>query len=188
MTTQTPPNIPPNPSHNNPADNPYQAPKSEVYQDFHHGGAELAGRGGRLLAVLIDAFISIVVALPIWFLTGMFTILMEGEQLSLAVQAGMFVYGMVMYLVVHGYLLNKYGQTVGKRLMGIYIANVNTNEKAELKDIFLKRVLPVSIVSAIPFIGGLIALVDALMIFRSDKRCAHDLIAGTHVLNVNSSR
>ncbi|MEA2700447.1 MAG: hypothetical protein QOI66_4718, partial [Myxococcales bacterium] len=40
------------------------------------------------------------------------------------------------------------------------------------------------IISAIPYLGGLYALVDALFIFRDDRRCIHDLIAGTRVIAV----
>ena len=45
------------------------------------------------------------------------------------------------------------------------------------------RYLPMQLVNMIPFVGGLIALVNVLMIFRSDRRCGHDLIAGTRVVN-----
>jgi uncharacterized RDD family membrane protein YckC len=35
-----------------------------------------------------------------------------------------------------------------------------------------------TLIGIIPFYG----LVDVLFIFREDKRCIHDLIAGTHVV------
>ena len=38
--------------------------------------------------------------------------------------------------------------------------------------------------SNIPFIGGIIGLVDALMIFGEEHRCLHDHIAGTKVISV----
>jgi uncharacterized RDD family membrane protein YckC len=40
------------------------------------------------------------------------------------------------------------------------------------------------LVGSIPFIGRLASLVDMLLVFRSDKRCGHDLVAGTRVVTV----
>ena len=48
--------------------------------------------------------------------------------------------------------------------------------------IFL-RVVPVVLISMIPFIGNLINLVDPLLIFGKERRCLHDLIADTIVVN-----
>ena len=36
--------------------------------------------------------------------------------------------------------------------------------------------------SMVPMLGGFASLVDALCIFREDRRCIHDLIAGTRVI------
>lgn len=40
----------------------------------------------------------------------------------------------------------------------------------------------VGLVSLIPGVGGLFSIVDILLIFRADRRCAHDHIAGTKVV------
>ena len=37
-------------------------------------------------------------------------------------------------------------------------------------------------VGVIPFLGRLLSLIDLLLIFRDDKRCGHDLLAGTRVV------
>jgi uncharacterized RDD family membrane protein YckC len=34
-------------------------------------------------------------------------------------------------------------------------------------------------------IGPVLALVDVLLIFRNDRRCGHDLIAGTRVVHAD---
>ena len=44
------------------------------------------------------------------------------------------------------------------------------------------RYLPVQLAGAIPLVGPIIGLVNILMIFRGDRRCGHDLIAGTRVV------
>jgi uncharacterized RDD family membrane protein YckC len=42
--------------------------------------------------------------------------------------------------------------------------------------------LVTSLLSALAGIGWIFALVDALFIFREDRRCLHDFIAGTRVV------
>jgi hypothetical protein len=37
----------------------------------------------------------------------------------------------------------------------------------------------------VPFLGGLVALVDVLFIFGPSKRCLHDLVAGTKVVEAD---
>ena len=53
---------------------------------------------------------------------------------------------------------------------------------AGLSRIVLLRMVPMSIVAYIPFVGGLLNLVDILFIFGRDRRCIHDLIADTIVV------
>ena len=44
----------------------------------------------------------------------------------------------------------------------------------------------VQVLSAIPMVGGLVGLIDALMIFGDEQRCLHDHIAGTVVIDVTT--
>ena len=44
------------------------------------------------------------------------------------------------------------------------------------------RLVPIHLISQVPFAGGFVGLADSLFIFRQDKRCIHDLIAGTKVV------
>jgi hypothetical protein len=41
----------------------------------------------------------------------------------------------------------------------------------------------VTIVSAVPVVGPVLVLADALWIFRADRRCLHDRIADTVVVD-----
>ena len=41
-----------------------------------------------------------------------------------------------------------------------------------------------TLIGIFPAIGGIIQLVDILFIFRDDRKCIHDLIAGTVVISV----
>jgi len=38
------------------------------------------------------------------------------------------------------------------------------------------------LISAIPVVGSFFVLIDTLLVFRADRRCVHDLIAGTKVV------
>ena len=88
---------------------------------------------------------------------------------------------------MHGYLLKKYGQTIGKKLLGISIVTLD-GEKPEFWPLILKRYLPLGLVSYTPVVGRFLPTIDALFIFGKDKRCVHDFIAGTMVVNLNANK
>ncbi|WP_051143814.1 RDD family protein [Psychromonas hadalis] len=87
------------------------------------------------------------------------------------------------YLLVNGYLLHNYGQTIGKSLLDIAIVS-NDGENLGLVKIIFKRWLPIILLSLIPIVGSLLVLACFLLIFRMDKKCVHDHIAGTKVISV----
>lgn len=165
--------------------NPYQAPVKSETDHVPDGSFELATRSQRFFAALIDFIFGLIIAVPFWMATGMTEKMMKGIQPGILEIITGTVYGFVMYLLIHGYYLNKHGQTIGKRLLGIYIADAVSCEKSDFNNIVLMRVLPISVVSAIPYLGSLIVFVDTIMIFRSDRRCGHDLIAKTVVLKTS---
>ena len=39
----------------------------------------------------------------------------------------------------------------------------------------------------IPVIGSFLGLLDVLFIFRQDRRCLHDMVAGTEVISLKSA-
>ncbi len=87
----------------------------------------------------------------------------------------------VAYFAINGYLLAKNGQTLGKYAVGIKIVRTN-RQKASFWRLVGLRILPISLVSAIPMVGGLILIVDALFIFRKEHNCLHDDLADTRVV------
>ena len=171
-----------------PSPNPYNPPNANLMGDQAQLPYEDAGRGSRLLAAIIDAIIGIVCSLPLWLLVDDFKGIFSGIKPPMTTLMLGMVYVLVCFVVIHGYLLHNYGQTVGKRLMGIYIANHGSAQKTDFKDIFIKRLLPVTAATLVPVVGNFFSLIDALMIFRADKRCIHDHIAATHVLKVKKAQ
>ncbi len=164
--------------------NPYQAPNSDVAA-VNDPTPALAGRGQRLAAAMIDGIISLALVLPVMFLMGTFDYTQRGEQPPFMLTLNATIFGFLVFMALHFVLLKKYGQTIGKWMLKIRIADLN-GDKPDLKTILLKRYLPISVVGLIPVAGQFLPMVDILFIFRKDRRCVHDLIAGTQVLRVSA--
>ncbi len=145
--------------------------------------ASLASRFQRFIGAMIDGFISMAIIFPIIYALGIWKTVMSGDELSLAHQILLFIMGQIVFLGINGYLLVKQGQTIGKKLAQTRIVRVTDGTIPPLSTLFGLRYFPISLVSQIPIAGTIIMLADCLFIFRSDKRCLHDWIAGTRVVN-----
>lgn len=136
-----------------------------------------ASRKDRFLGWLIDLVLQVLASAPFFWYMGLEAFQNPTPALMLANSAN----AILVYLALHGYLLHKYGQTIGKAEFGMRIEMLN-GEKASLQHIVLWRYLPVILMSFVPVIGQwLTGLLDPLLIFRQDRRCLHDHIAGTQV-------
>lgn len=143
----------------------------------------LASLGSRFLAALVDGgivfglIILMAVLLPLFAPTGK----ESSPSPFFWVFLGLFILLILALAGVQIFMLVKYSQTIGKRVLGIRIYNHSTGERADWVKTIVLRGIVNSIPSSIPLIGGIYALVDILFIFRQDRRCIHDLIAGTVV-------
>ena len=160
--------------------NPYATPESEITAP-DDGGNELATRGARLGGAFIDGLIAIATIWPAMYLFGMFDRALEGRE-SVEDIVGAAVLGFALFLLINGYLLANRGQTVGKMLVKTRIVSVEDKKILPLWKLILLRYVPVSVVAYIPLIGPILNLVNVLLIFRDDRRCGHDHIAGTVVI------
>jgi uncharacterized RDD family membrane protein YckC len=77
------------------------------------------------------------------------------------------------------YLLITKGQTIGKTWKKIKIVKVGTGENGGFVTNVLLRLIVIDVLNLIPFF----IFVDVLLIFGKARRCAHDYIAGTIVVN-----
>ena len=142
---------------------------------------ELASRGHRFAAAIVDLLIIIIAMIPFFLYFGMEKL----QEESIEIIAYGFLYGLAVTLILHGYLLYTYAQTIGKHYMGIRIENLD-GTKATLSKIFFVRMLPMQIVTLIPTIGDILAgIVNPLFIFGKERRCLHDYIAQTKVCYVD---
>ena len=164
-------------------ENPYSPPSSNLdIQALENIPEALASLRSRFLAALIDGIIMLVIVVPAMYFLGIYGYAEKGEEAPFVTLILASAAGFLAYALVNGHLLAKYGQTVGKRFLKIKIVSVD-GTSAKLSKILLLRVLPIQLMGLIPVIGNWVAFGDALFVFREDRRCVHDLIAGTKVVN-----
>ena len=188
---------------NTPSDqsNRYAAPQAEVddVKDDAEAG-ELAGRGERLGAAMIDGLVVLIVMyvpfFSVWGTAG-FKEMMEAAaaKASNPIEAqlttwGFFlrgasgvaiVIGLLLIIALNIYFVRKNSQSIGKKLVGIKVVR-SDGSHAPLGRIFWLRNFPYYLIYNIPFIGKLFSLVDPLFIFGEQRRCIHDYIADTIVV------
>lgn len=150
-------------------------------------GHELAGRWPRLGAVLLDSIIGFLFCLPgggMLFFAGVMAKGSQSPNPALLIP-GFMVLGLCVLalVIIQIYLLVTRGQTIGKKLLGIKIVTYPDEVNPGFVKVWLLRSFVSGLIGAIPMIGGIYSLVDACFIFRDDRRCIHDLIAGTQVVN-----
>lgn len=148
---------------------------------------ELAERHTRLFAFLLDNFIISLVLIPFMIYNGTFARVMEATEAQEIYQFhpmemyGYTVLSAMIYILINLNFLQKYGQTIGKRIFRIRMATP-LGQVPSLMSLIVRRHLVMIGLKMIPGIGGGIGLADYFMIFYKDRRCLHDMIAGTVVI------
>lgn len=157
--------------------NPYAAPQT---QGQIPGAYALAGRGTRLGAQVLDSLIGFAVVFP-----GLFLMLAGAPSSTEQRASGLFGFGVLIVVVAavglaiyQIVLLSTAGQTLGKKLLRIRIIDYQTGENPGFAKAFLLR----SVVNGLLCVVPVYALVDVLFIFGNERRCVHDFIAGTKVV------
>jgi uncharacterized RDD family membrane protein YckC len=147
------------------------------------GSVELGGRWMRFWAVMIDGLCQILIALPLMLvLTGA-----SWRNLNEPTYKWeLFGIGIAVFLVLQGWLLATSGQTIGKKLLGLRIVHPDGSRVPFARIVGL-RFLPTTLLSQIPVVGMLVALVDGCLIFRASRKTLHDEIAGTIVATAAST-
>jgi uncharacterized RDD family membrane protein YckC len=145
------------------AASPYAPPKATL-EDAAPPPVELAARSARLGAAVID------------------TVALGGAAFfgALFHPAGLFA-GMAAVGAINLWTLHRARASLGKLALSLRVVRTDGTE-AELWRIVLLRWLPTGLIGFIPGLN-LLNLVDVLFIFRGDRRCVHDLIADTVVID-----
>ena len=161
-------------------ENPYATPRQPVVRAEYpeaSGSDVLASRGSRLAASLIDGLAAVVILLP-----ALAAIFFVGEDSSMstmgvafAALSGIAFLGFAVYQIS---MLVREGQTLGKRAMNIRIVNYSDGLVPPGGRLLLMRYIVNSLLGNIPFY----TLLDVLFIFGGERRCIHDYLAGTKVV------
>ena len=171
------------------ATNPYAPPEAQVDDVIDPlAPVELAERGIRLAAVIVDGIISLLVVLPLLIGVGVgaMVAMAEGGELQVGAAAGIgflfsFVLGVV-WTVVTILFVSRNGQTIGKKLLDIKVVR-RDGSKASLGRIFWLRNVVAQLPTVVPYgIGTIYSIVDHCFIFASNRQCLHDKIADTVVV------
>ena len=157
----------------------YSPPESQLEKP--ETGPQLASRWSRFWGAMIDGLIGMAISMPVLIMVGYWDRAMAQQITPMETVMGA-IFGFTMFIVVHGYFLSRDGQTIGKKLVGTRIVSAESNELLPLWKILFARYLPISVVANIPLAGTGLLIVNYLFIYRKDKRCLHDLVAGTKVI------
>ncbi len=185
------------------AQNPFTPPRARVEGAPVVDSTALvdATRVSRLLAVLLDMSPVIVFYAVLDVMAG--PGVLSGRMAGIKLNAGdllalvlLVVAVLIVEVVWSGVLLHRYGQTIGKKVMGLRVVRVD-GRRASFARLFVLRWFMMAFVAWIADIaapsqddvGGCgVWLVDALFIAGPGRRCLHDLIAGTRVVTAESSQ
>ncbi|MBO6938254.1 MAG: RDD family protein [Deltaproteobacteria bacterium] len=80
------------------------------------------------------------------------------------------------------WLLYTRGQTLGKALAGVRMVR-SDGSRASLARLLFRRELPIAVLNALPF-GALVVLLESSPVFGARRRCTHDWIADTIVVDL----
>ena len=161
------------------SDESTQIPVEDIIPNNYTQEFILASRMKRLFARLLDVVFGVIAALiPGFVLTFLSGGSFDPEPFLLGA-----VVGIISFVIYQWYLLATTAQTIGKKYLKIKIVK-NDGEKAGFFVNVVLREWVMTLIGIFPAIGGIIQLVDILFIFRDDRKCIHDLIAGTVVISV----
>jgi uncharacterized RDD family membrane protein YckC len=166
-----------------PQGNRYAPPVAHVEDLAVDGDVELAGRGARFAAMIVDGLVLGIVG---WGVSALFMRqsmeLLRTGALSIVAYMGMqMALWLVVTLVINGYLLATRGQTVGKLMLGIRVVRTD-GSRAGLVRLLFVRYFANSLLFMIPLLGVIYFLADSLCIFRESRQCLHDNLADTIVV------
>jgi uncharacterized RDD family membrane protein YckC len=145
-----------------------------------------AERGARLAAALLDLAVVVGVLLSVGLIAAVSipVLAKNGKSLALDAYAVALLLIPLAVVVLQFVWLTQSGQTIGKRAMKVRIVKHDDGENGGFVTNVLLRCWLNALFKLIP----LYALVDALFIFRDDRRCLHDLIAGTLVVEAPTDK
>jgi uncharacterized RDD family membrane protein YckC len=140
----------------------------------------LASRRVRLFAFLLDTAIYLIGS------QQMLTAILAAIASTTFITAIATIWWLTLAVVQIG-LLGFRGQTIGKLLTKIAIVNnVTKDHPGYLHAAVIRQAPLVLLMTFVPPVGFFYFVVDCLLVFSQRRRCIHDYLAGTEVVNVES--
>lgn len=183
------------------AENPYAASATPLGQEaIHPPEIVLASRFKRLVARIID---SIVEGIVFWLCVLLFPAVRSAQNQAMensladvenfevdfwsdivmptfSIESLAFwLFGIGITFICHAYLLARFGQTIGKRMLKIRIVKQDSYRTPTLTRSFGIRECGIYLLQWIP----ILPLIDVLWIFGEQRKCLHDLWSGTIVID-----
>ncbi|PGZ92073.1 RDD family protein [Bacillus sp. AFS029533] len=151
--------------------------------------SKLASRSSRLLAILVDGFISFLFIFVISIITGMtkfsaFFNPNKVDKFDIGSSLLSIISIIIVFILIPTFVWK--GQTIGKRWLNIAIVKIDGQE-VNLKTMIIREIFFLLGYIKIPYFSlviGCVAFIDPFFIFSSDRRTLHDLIAKTKVIDV----
>jgi len=104
----------------------------------------------------------------------------KGSESMLYVSAALTLVTVLPFAVYQFYLVAQ-GQSLGKRVAKTRVVRLDGSAPGFVHGVVLRNWL-LLVVGVVPGIGGIISLVDLMMVFRTDRRSLRDHIASTRVI------
>jgi uncharacterized RDD family membrane protein YckC len=123
----------------------------------------------RIMAHLVD---TASIFVPI-----MFPVIFDGDMGFVLAAAGLL--GVCAWHLIG---IHRTGQSIGKRLLKIQVVRVDGRRAGAPRVALLRNVAP-AIIGQVPVVGWLVGIVNVFMLFGEERRCVHDYIAGTVVVD-----
>lgn len=173
--------------------NPFEAPEAAPDTgapsfDDDSASRPLAERGTRLAGAFIDGSLFLAAAVPGAIVFG-FSGAMSGFGDDPFGSTGSTLAIAVMFLGVFALAIYQWiltattGQTLAKKWLKMKIVKVNGAPVDFVSGVILRSWI-IQALGMIPMVGSFVALADAVTIFGDQRRCLHDYIAGTIVIDV----
>lgn len=162
--------------------NPYAPPTANVDQAAVAGLEDyvLASRSARFFGAVLDSLFGALIVVPAFLLLDVNFTSGPPDLLRLY---GQLAIPFLIYVGIQWTLVATSGQSVGKKILGTKIVRLDGSPCGFVYGVILRSWV-VGAIGMIPFVGSIFGLVDALAIFGDERRCVHDMIAGTRVISV----
>jgi uncharacterized RDD family membrane protein YckC len=161
--------------------NPYQAPSSHGYAHPGQFQDRIATRDKRLVGAILDGLIHLLGLIPGAIVAGIMGAAGASEDAVVPTFVVVGFGGVFLVAIANWVLISRTGQSFGKRMVGTQIIRIDTGQPAGFVNGVLLRILVPQLINQTCSLFGLI---DVLWIFGEERRCLHDLIAQTVVIEV----